>query len=277
MTDEKIVDRPLLEWDVEGPAGSLHLIGCGDPKGRPVLFLHGITENARAFESAMRQLPDGLFAAAMDLRGRGLSAKPKNGYRLADYAEDLLAVCNGWPGEAPTIVGHSMGARIAAAFAALYPGLVRGVLLIDPPISGPGRTSFPVPLARFVEPKRALERGDVEKFRSYYTAPGFDYERKARELDGCSLEAIEQSHAAMNTDPFHAYYRMLSVPALLVAAGGAPFISPEEETQLRKINPRVKTARLEGIGHEVHKLAPALFLQTVRDFLTSMDKEEARA
>ncbi|MFC5702187.1 alpha/beta fold hydrolase [Cohnella faecalis] len=277
MADEKIDELPLLEWDVEGPDGSLHLIGCGDPKGRPVLFLHGITENARAFEPAMRKLPDGIFAAAMDLRGRGLSAKPMSGYRLANYTEDLLAVCNGWSGKAPVIVGHSMGARVAAAFAALYPGLVGGVLLIDPPLSGPGQTPFPVPLSRFVEPKRALERGDMATFRSYYTSPDFDYERKARELGGCSLEAIEQSHAAMNTDPFHAYYRMLSVPALLVAAGGAPFISMEAEMQLREINPRVRTARLEGIGHEIHKLAPALFLQTVRDFLTSMDNEGARA
>lgn len=250
----------------------LRLLQCGNSQGRPVLFLHGITENASAFEPIMRQLPDHLRPMALDLRGRGQSFKPDLGYRMNDYMEDLLIVCNALSGyaERPVLVGHSMGARIAAAFAATYPAMTDGVVLVDPPLSGPGRQAFPLPLSRFLEPKRAIDEGRYDDFKAYYTTPGFDYERKALELQSCATAAIEQSYAAMNEEPFHAYYRMLRQPALLLSAGLAPFISEEAEEELRAMNPGIRTERLAYVGHEVHKLAPDRLLASLTAFLSSL-------
>ncbi|MFC3797860.1 alpha/beta fold hydrolase [Cohnella sp. GCM10012308] len=250
----------------------LRLLQCGAPQGRPVLFLHGITENASAFEPLMRQLPDHLRPMALDLRGRGQSFKPESGYRMADYIEDLLVVCNSLNGyaERPVLVGHSMGARIAAAFAATHPTMADGVVLVDPPLSGPGRSAFPLPLSRFLEPKRAIDEGRYDDFKAYYTTPGFDYERKALELQSCATAAIEQSYAAMNAEPFHAYYRMLRLPALLLSAGLAPFISEEAEEELRTMNPGIRTERLAYVGHEVHKLAPERLAASLTAFLASL-------
>lgn len=258
---------------VAGAGGlRLRLLQRGSPQGRPVLFLHGITENAAAFEPLLRRLPEHLCAMALDLRGRGRSGKPDSGYRLADYMDDLLAVCNGLCGHAerPVLVGHSMGARIAAAFAATYPALAGGIALIDPPLSGPGRSAFPLPLARFTEPKAAIDEGRYDDFREYYTAPGFDYESKALELQACAPAAIRESYAAMNAEPFHAYYRMLRQPALLVTAGRAPFISEADEEELRAMNPAVRIERLPDVGHEVHKLAPERLLALLKDFIASL-------
>ncbi|MDG0793492.1 alpha/beta hydrolase [Cohnella ginsengisoli] len=250
----------------------LRLLQRGNPQGRPVLFLHGITENASAFEPLMRQLPGHLRPMALDLRGRGRSFKPDSGYQMADYMEDLLIVCNSLSGfaERPVLVGHSMGARIAAAFAATYPAMAGGVVLVDPPLSGPGRSAFPLPLARFLEPKRAIDEGRYDDFKACYTTPGFDYERKALELQSCAVAAIEQSYSAMNAEPFHAYYRMLRLPALLLSAGLAPFISEEAEEELRAMNPDIRTERLAYVGHEVHKLAPERLLASLTAFLASL-------
>ncbi|MBB6636648.1 alpha/beta fold hydrolase [Cohnella thailandensis] len=257
---------------VTGAAGELRLLAAGNPQGRPVLFLHGITENAQAFVPIMRELPDDLYVLSLDLRGRGQSVKPSAGYGVLEYAQDLLYVWNHFSGNAekPVLVGHSMGGRAACAFAALYPQLVGAAVLIDPPISGPGRPAFPLPIGRFLEPKRALEAGDIERFRSYYAAPGFDYERKANELRECSEEAILHSYEAMNRDPFHAYYRMLKVPALLITAGGSPLIPKEAEDELRRMNPLVAVVRYEDVGHEIHKLAPERLTQELIRYLTSL-------
>ncbi|MBB6675470.1 alpha/beta fold hydrolase [Cohnella nanjingensis] len=262
----------LREIFVQGPSARLRLLASGNPQGRPVLFLHGITENAQSFEPILLDLPAHLSVFALDLRGRGLSGKPANGYRMENYLEDLLAVWNRFSGHAdrPVLVGHSMGARIAAAFAARYPALVEGVMLLDPPLSGPGRPAFPLPLTRFTEPKRAIDGGDYDAFRAFYTAPGFDYERKALELQSCAMEAIEQSYAAMNAEPFHVDYRMLRVPALLLAADLAPFISTEDEDELRAMNPAVAIVRLPDVGHEIHKLAPDRLLNELTSFLAEL-------
>lgn len=264
--------REVRDLTLEGPELRLHLIAKGNPQGRPVLFLHGITENARAFEPMIRSLPDDLYALGLDWRGRGESDKPETGYGIRQYAEDLLAVWNLFSGYAdkPLLVGHSMGARAACAFAALYPDLAAGVVLIDPPLSGPGRRPFPTPLSRFLEPKRALAAGDMALFRSYYSGKGFDYERKAKELTECAEQAIVQSYDAMNKDPFHAYYRMLRVPALLIAAGLSPLITADDEEELACLNPSVLVKRFGDVGHEVHKWAPERLAEELLDFLSSL-------
>ncbi|THF81315.1 alpha/beta fold hydrolase [Cohnella fermenti] len=264
--------RGIRELTVTGPAGKLRLLASGHEQGRPVLFIHGITENAEAFVPIMRGLPAEYGAYALDLRGRGGSDKPEKGYGALDYALDLLAVWNGFSGHAekPVLVGHSMGGRAACSFAALYPDLLGAVVLIDPPLSGPGRPPFPMPIGRFLEPKRALEAGDMARFRSYYTAPGFDYERKAKELRECSEAAIVGSYEAMNRDPFHAYYRMLKIPALLIAAGASPLIPQEAEDELKAMNPGVGVVRYEDVGHEVHKLAPERLTEELIRYLATL-------
>jgi len=264
--------REVRDLTLEGQELRLHLLATGNPQGRPVLFLHGITENARAFEPILLALPDDLYALSLDWRGRGESGKPEIGFGLREYTGDLLTVWNHFSGysDKPLLVGHSMGGRAACAFAALYPDLVGGVVLVDPPISGPGRRPFPLPISRFLEPKRALAAGDIPLFRSFYSGEGFDYDRKARELAECSEQAIVQSYEAMNKDPFHVYYRMLRIPALLITAGLSPLITADDEEELCSLNPSVLVKRFDDVGHEVHKQAPERLVRQLLDFLSSL-------
>jgi pimeloyl-ACP methyl ester carboxylesterase len=68
---------------------------------------------------------------APDLRGRGDSEKPSSGYGMAQHARDVAA-CMCTLGLGPSVVvGHSMGAFVAAALAEQSPELVCGLVLID--------------------------------------------------------------------------------------------------------------------------------------------------
>ncbi|CAG5084864.1 Alpha-(N-acetylaminomethylene)succinic acid hydrolase [Thermobacillus xylanilyticus] len=256
------------EIGIEAGGVQLYAAACGDPGGEPVIFLHGISENGSAFGPIMAALPQHRRYIALDLRGRGRSGKPASGYAMRDYIADLLALWNALPGGGkPALIGHSMGARIAAAFAAAYPELTGRVMMIDPPLSGPGRPPFPLPLARFTVPKAMLDAGDLEAFRAHYAAIGIDPEAKARELKACAPEAIEQSYLAMNEEPFHVWYRLLRVPARLVACGGAPFIGPAEARELEALNPSVDIRYLPEAGHELHKREPETTIRLIREFL----------
>ena len=145
-------------------------------------------------------------------------------------------------------------------------------MMIDPPLSGPGRKPFPLPAARFTEPKAMLERGDREAFRARYEPLGIDPDVKAEELGACAREAIEQSYAAMNAEPFHVWYRMLRVPSWLVSCGQGPFIGPRDEEELASLNPYVRIKRLPDVGHEAHKLAPRRLIAIVREFLARSEE-----
>ncbi len=98
----------------------------------PVLALHGITAQHRAFNSAARHLgyPDGMVA--LDLRGRGDSDKPPSGnYGLDAHAQDVIRTLDHLGIERGVLVGHSMGAFVALHAALLYPDRMRALVLMD--------------------------------------------------------------------------------------------------------------------------------------------------
>jgi pimeloyl-ACP methyl ester carboxylesterase len=68
---------------------------------------------------------------ALDLRGRGLSQKPPEGYCVEQHCRDIGAVIENLGIERPVLMGHSLGALIALVFAALRPELSAGLVLMD--------------------------------------------------------------------------------------------------------------------------------------------------
>ena len=67
---------------VTGGAGvQLHVVETGNPGGRPILFLHGVSQCWLTWSRQMNsELADDYRLVAMDLRGHGLSEKPREGY-----------------------------------------------------------------------------------------------------------------------------------------------------------------------------------------------------
>ena len=248
--------------------GSLHLVTAGNPKGQPILFLHGITECAKAFLPVMELLPQDYFLVATDLRGRGESFKPQKGYKMDDYIEDLIAVLNRLVSSEykPIIVAHSMSARFATKFAAQHPSYIEKLILIDPPISGPGRRPFPVPISRFLDAKKAVDLKDDERFRQFYDRRKIDLTLKWYEMQNCTIDAIEQSYHSIATESFHVHFAQVTVPTMLLAAD-SPLITDEEFDELARLNPSVFMRRQRAVGHEMFKENPELFVYEILSFI----------
>ncbi|HEX2915588.1 MAG TPA: alpha/beta hydrolase [Chloroflexia bacterium] len=132
---ERLADRVAVkEHDFEVNGLTLHAFSWGEFSSpeRAVMLLHGLTANSQSWADFGPYLAErGYYALALDLRGRGLSDKPKHGYGVPFHANDILAVANtlGWA--RPNLVGHSMGATITLFLAALYPNRVGKVVLVD--------------------------------------------------------------------------------------------------------------------------------------------------
>jgi lipase len=97
----------------------------------PVVCLHGITAQHRAFTAAARRLEGVRPLVGVDLRGRGDSDKPDTGYGLEAHAGDLVRVLDHLGLESATIAGHSMGAFVALKTALMFPDRVRALVLLD--------------------------------------------------------------------------------------------------------------------------------------------------
>ncbi|MFH1090312.1 MAG: alpha/beta hydrolase [Pseudomonadota bacterium] len=100
-------------------------------EGRPVLAVHGLTANSRCWDVMASALSPKHRFLAVDLRGRGLSDKPKTGYSIDYHCRDLEAVLKDLGLAKAAVLGHSLGAYIALALAATRPEIVDRLILMD--------------------------------------------------------------------------------------------------------------------------------------------------
>jgi lipase len=130
-------------WKQERVPGEVELAICRAGEGPdPVVCLHGITAQHRAFNAAARYLGPSLGLVGVDLRGRGDSDKPESGYSLEAHAADVVRVLDHLGLQSAVLTGHSMGAFVALKTALLFPERVRALVLLDggwPRVESPPR------------------------------------------------------------------------------------------------------------------------------------------
>jgi pimeloyl-ACP methyl ester carboxylesterase len=95
------------------------------------LLLHGWCCDHVSMRPIARHLAPRGRVANMDLRGHGRSTLDAAGYTSADVVGDMAAVIELAELTAPVIIGHSLGAKFALAFASSRPREVRAVVLLD--------------------------------------------------------------------------------------------------------------------------------------------------
>jgi lipase len=97
----------------------------------PIVCLHGITAQHRAFNAAARYLEASRGLVGVDLRGRGDSDKPESGYSLEAHAADVVRVLAHLGRQRAVLAGHSMGGFVALKTALTFPERVRALVLLD--------------------------------------------------------------------------------------------------------------------------------------------------
>jgi pimeloyl-ACP methyl ester carboxylesterase len=106
-------------------------VAIWEGSGKPILCIHGITANCRCWDALAEVLAPEFQVIAMDLRGRGQSDKPSQGYSLEYHLRDINSLLDDLDLDRAVIMGHSLGAFIGLAFAAEYPDRTDQLILVD--------------------------------------------------------------------------------------------------------------------------------------------------
>lgn len=145
--------------------------------GAPVVVLvHGITANHLSWSMVADQLGEDATLLAPDLRGRAGSASLPGPFGMANHALDLLAVLDDFGVRRATIVGHSMGAYAAAAFAVNHDDRVAGLVLVDGGVSfatlpeGADIDAFLTALLGPTMKRLSMTFADVDAWLAYWKA-----------------------------------------------------------------------------------------------------------
>jgi len=108
----------------------LHYLEKNSKLKPTLILLHGLSANANSFESYM-ELLNNYRVISVDLRGRGLSEKPNNGYSILAHAKDIIELMDALKIEDAILAGHSFGGLLTIYLAVHFPERISKIILID--------------------------------------------------------------------------------------------------------------------------------------------------
>ncbi len=248
------------------------------PKAAPaVILLHGFGDSLETWEAWARTLSADHRVARFDLPGFGLTgADPMGDYGDARALSVLLGLMDALAIQRASLIGNSLGGKLAWKCAAAHPDRVEKLVLVSPDgFASPGfaygrkaEVPFLLRLLPYTLPKSMVTAslapayGDpagitdalVTRYRDMLLAPG---------VRAAMLDRMEQ---VMLVDPAPDLARV-TAPTLLVWGvkdGMIPFTNAADYT--RAITGS-RLVALDGLGHVPQEEAPATSIVPVKTFL----------
>ena len=250
----------------------------GEPKRPAMVLLHGLTGHARMWDAFAGAMARHHQVIALDQRGHGDTEWPQPpAYDTANFVEDLDAFTMLRGIERFTLVGLSMGAHNALAFAARHPETVERLVSVDVP------PTIPLPRDRRVLAGSDPERVGFASIEEAFTAERPVYPLSSEEVVlhrvRHNLKQREDGRWVWKHSPDVALQwvpedlgdaiRTIRCPTLIVRGAKSEVFAPEIAARTANAIPRGRLVTVEGSGHSVPMDRPVDFEWVVREFLSS--------
>jgi pimeloyl-ACP methyl ester carboxylesterase len=262
---------------VEAAGMRLYLREAGRERAPAVILLHGFAASLGTWDAWVDALAAEFRVIRFDWPGFGLTGvDPTGDYTDARSLDVLLALMDRLGLARASLVGGSMGGKLAWMFAAAHPARVEKLVLISPDgFASAGfqygqkpRIPWLLRALEFVLPRRVV-RGSLraafadpatlsdallERYRDFMLAPGVRRAMLAR-LGQTVLEPPEER------------LRAIAAPTLLLWGEEDRVIPMANAADYRRLISDLTFVPLPGVGHVPQEEAPERSLAAVQDFL----------
>jgi len=217
--------------------------------GHPIIIVPGITSPAATMDFIARDLRSLGRVIVPDLRGRGLSDDALD-FSLESYADDVEDLLEAWDLTHPILLGHSLGARIAAAALARNDSLYLGALLLDPPMSGPSRP-YPTTLETFMKQlDEAVAGTNAQEVAAWWPKwPHEELVSRSLWLPSCSRDSIIKTHQGFESERFESYWHSLPSNTVLMYGEQSPVVTDEDVSNLNAMRSDIDIVEIPRAGH----------------------------
>lgn len=243
----------------------------GDESGPVVVMLPGSTDSWRSYEPVLEQFPLSIRAIAVSQRGHGDSDKPPVGYRVEDFAADVVLLLDGLGIQRAVVAGHSGSCLVARRVAIDHPDRVAGLVLEASPTTLSGDADLEGFLASVVSSLTdpidpIFARSFVADTSSDKLAPDVLDQLVGEILKVPARVWKEMFSALLAYDDVDELGR-ITAPTLLIWGDSDALVGREMQEMLAE---RIRGAELlpyPGVGHTPRWEEPARFAHDVATFV----------
>jgi pimeloyl-ACP methyl ester carboxylesterase len=261
-------------------AGRLSISAMAAGAGPPLIMLHGLGATKAEFLPMLPWLAPRHRVIAIDLPGFGDSTKPVGaGYDAPYFARSVVALLDELGLERASILGHSMGGRVALEMGALAPDRIDRLVAMTPSLAWLRQRRW-APGLKLIRPELGLlqptPRPAVEAFvkraipgaESRWVAPAVDeFLRSYTTARGrAAFYAAARNIYLEDPEPFWSTLRALSVPSLFIWGSQDKVVPIGFQRHVREAVPMAEHAVLD-CGHVPQLERPRELERALKRFL----------
>lgn len=259
-----------------GNARSRGLNYCCQGAGPPLILLHGLFGSLSNWLAVVRWLAASFTVYALDLRNHGDSFHSDDCSFVA-MAEDVRAFMSAHAWKRVTLVGHSLGGKVAMQFAAGYPQQVTCLVVVDM-----APRAYAPALENIFEGLLAVDFENCATIKDVVAAMAkhipcrmtrrFLAKNLARGRDGRLYWKINLPAVAANRREVYRavdIHHSINHPTLFVRGADSDHITDDDNILIRRLFPRSRIVSVPHAGHFVHIDAPKAFCRILLDFLSA--------
>lgn len=258
-------------------------------EGVPVIILHGLLGCSDNWMYIARILAEKYRVITVDCRNHGNSPHADT-HTYPEMVDDLFTLFHDLKIEKAHLMGHSMGGKLAMAFAADYPEKIISLAVVD--IAPKNYMNLSASFVQHEMNKRILDtffqlnlkdfssRKEIEKeigkaipeemFRGFVmknlkrTEVGFVWKMNASVL----RENFDHILSSVTVEELQERLPMTNYPVLFVRGGLSDYILESDYFSIRKMYPQAEIATIEGTTHLLHTEKPDEFASVYLNFLS---------
>ena len=225
----------------------------GDPFGPALVLLPGPTDSWRSYEPVLDAIPLSIRSIAVSQRGHGDSDKPPTGYRVQDFAGDVVPLLDALDVERAVLAGHSGSCLVARRVAIERPERVAGLVLEASPTTlrgHPGLAAFVSSVVSGLQDPIGADfaRSFVVDTSSGEIGPDV-IDQLAGELLKVPAHVWRETFAALLDYDDLGELGRITAPTMLIWGDGDGLVGREMQEQLAALIPHTDLVVYSGIGH----------------------------
>ncbi len=243
----------------------------GEDTGPVVVFVPGPTDSWSSYGPVLEHLPLSLRSIAVSQRGHGDSDKPAAGYRVEDFAADVVSLLDGLRIERAVLAGHSGSCLVVRRVAIDHPQRVAGLVLEASPTTLRGNSRLEEFVASVVSTLQ--DPIDIAFARSFVADTSSDslaaewLDRLAGDVAKVPAGVWKQMFAGLRDYDDLTELGSITSPTLLVWGDADALIERDTQQRLAELIGGAELVVYEGVGHTPRWEQPARFARDVHAFV----------